>query len=512
MILDKKTSDVQELIATIKEKTDLVQSSSQEASTKQAAGEEQAQIIRVEKQKADAALMEALPAVEAAAEALNNIRREDLQELKAFNNPPVHVKIVCQICTVLRPTGEKLDESWNDSKKMLGNAKLLDLLKEYPKETLTEKMYQRCKKILKENKNHNISVANMSTKSQAGKGLLVWVFAILRYYEVSKEVYPLRLRVKEMQTALSKTEKELRELKTLLQTLDVELHELGEKYHHAKMELSELEFQASQMEHRLTAASSLIDGLQGEQIRWALDRELLHKSHTMITGNHLLFASFQSYLGAFTHKFRKTLIEIVMNDLDSRNIPYKEDFKPEEIVLPNSELQQWIAKGLSNDPFSIQNGILTMRGNRFPLCIDPQEQALQWIKKLFGPSQVTVKSMKDKDYLKQLELALEYGKPFIFENVAEEVDSILDNLLTKRYRFENGRKKVLIGDKMIEWEEGFRLFLCTKINNPYYTPEIMGKINLVNYSITRNGLADQLLNIVINHERPVSKIKTLFHI
>jgi hypothetical protein len=42
---------------------------------------------------------------------------------------------------------------------------------------------------------------------------------------------------------------------------------------------------------------------------------------------------------------------------------------------------RWTSEGLPPDDLSIQNGILTIHASRFPLCIDPQQQALNWIKK-----------------------------------------------------------------------------------------------------------------------------------
>jgi hypothetical protein len=51
---------------------------------------------------------------------------------------------------------------------------------------------------------------------------------------------------------------------------------------------------------------------------------------------------------------------------------------------------RWTSEGLPPDELSIQNGILTMQASRFPMCIDPQQQALKWIKKREEPNNLKV--------------------------------------------------------------------------------------------------------------------------
>lgn len=59
-----------------------------------------------------------------------------------------------------------------------------------------------------------------------------------------------------------------------------------------------------------------------------------------------------------------------------------------------------------------------------------------------------------------------------------------------------------IGDKEVEYNPNFRLIIHTKLANPHYQPEMQAQTTLVNFTVTRDGLEDQLLAEVVKAERP----------
>eukprot|EP00951_Prasinocladus_malaysianus_P035121 scaffold359389_cov42-Prasinocladus_malaysianus.AAC.1 len=44
--------------------------------------------------------------------------------------------------------------------------------------------------------------------------------------------------------------------------------------------------------------------------------------------------------------------------------------------------------------------------------------------------------------------------------------------------------------------------MTSKLSNPHYGPEVSGKTMIINYSVTQQGLSEQLLNVTVAHERP----------
>jgi len=59
-----------------------------------------------------------------------------------------------------------------------------------------------------------------------------------------------------------------------------------------------------------------------------------------------------------------------------------------------------------------------------------------------------------------------------------------------------------VGDKKIVYDKKFKMFITTKMSNPHYLPEIYIKVTVINFSITFEGLKDQLLGDVVKYELP----------
>ncbi|XP_010225362.1 PREDICTED: dynein heavy chain 10, axonemal-like [Tinamus guttatus] len=110
-------------------------------------------------------------------------------------------------------------------------------------------------------------------------------------------------------------------------------------------------------------------------------------------------------------------------------------------------------------------------------------------------------SFNDPDFLKQLELSIKYGSPFLFHDVDEYIDPVIDNVLEKNIKVAQGRTFIVLGDKEVDYDSNFRLYLNTKLANPKYSPSVFGKAMVINYTVTLKGLEDQLLSVIMGFER-----------
>jgi dynein heavy chain len=157
--------------------------------------------------------------------------------------------------------------------------------------------------------------------------------------------------------------------------------------------------------------------------------------------------------------------------------------------------------GLPTDKFSTENGVFVTKGLRWALNIDPQSQAMNWIKRTEGDALV-VADFKDANHIKKIEQAVIRGRKVLFCDVGEDLDPVLDNILNKSL-IQVGRSLcVKVGDKELEYHPDFKLYITTRMGNPHYTPEVSTKVTVVNFTVKESGLEEQCLGIVVKAELP----------
>lgn len=84
-------------------------------------------------------------------------------------------------------------------------------------------------------------------------------------------------------------------------------------------------------------------------------------------------------------------------------------------------------------------------------------------------------------------MAIKYGSPVLFQDVDDYIDPIIDKVLEKDLKIVSGRVFVILGDKEVDWDPGFRMYLTTKLSNPMFNPATYAKAVVINYTVTLTG-------------------------
>ncbi|XP_015836813.2 dynein axonemal heavy chain 10 [Tribolium castaneum] len=494
--VEEATRACEAMLAEIDEGTRKATEKKDLASLKSSEIEEQARIISLEQADAEEALAAAMPALEVARLALSDLDKSDITEIRSFATPPEAVQIVCECVAIVR--GYK-EISWKTAKGMMAEANFLRTLQEMNCDLITQAQIRAVKAHMKKSS----KLDDMASISKAGFGLLKFVQAVLGYCAVYREVKPKKERVEQLQREYDAAKKSLEKLYNEIAKLEAALDELNQKYEAAMKRRQELQEETDIMMRRLIAADKLITGLSSERERWTKDLEMLHLEKERLVGNCLLSSAFLSYAGPFTYEFRKEMIyDDWQGDIINRGIPLTQPYRIEANLSNDVEVSLWNSEGLPPDELSVQNGILTLKGTRFPLCIDPQQQALNWIKRKEEKNNLKILNFNDHDFLKFLDMAIKYGSPILFQDVDDYIDPVAENVIQKNIRNVSGRVFVVLGDKEVDYDPHFRMYMTTKFSNPIFNPAVYASAVVINYTVTLSGLEDQLLSVVVRNERP----------
>ncbi|XP_066247509.1 dynein beta chain, ciliary [Euwallacea similis] len=447
-------------------------------------------------------LLKAEPALIAAQEALNTLNKANLTELKSFGSPPGAVTNVTAAVMVLLAPAAKIpkDRSWKAAKIVMAKVDaFLDALITYDKENIHPEIIKAIEPYLKDSE---FEPEFVRSKSAAAAGLCAWVINIIKFYEVYCDVEPKRKALAAANAELAAAQEKLDAIKRKVASLETQLAKLTADFERATTEKLLCQQEADATNATIALANRLVGGLASENVRWAETVNNFVEYGRMMPGDVLLTTAFISYVGCFTKQYRHDLLHKMWlpftKTLDPK-IPLTEGIDVLAMLTDDTIIAMWHNEGLPSDRMSTENATILINSDRWPLMIDPQLQGIKWIKQKFGED-LRVIRLGQKGYLDIIEKAITEGATVLVENIEETVDPVLDPLLGRNL-IKKG-KAIKIGDKEIEYNSNFRLILHTKLANPHYKPEMQAQATLINFTVTRDGLEDQLLAEVVKAERP----------
>ncbi|XP_034837309.1 dynein axonemal heavy chain 8 [Maniola hyperantus] len=465
-------------------------------------------VIAAETAVAEEKLAAAKPALDAAEAALLTINAADIATVRKLGKPPYLITLIMDAVVLLfrkridpiKPDPEKqfLTASWAESLKVMADARFLNNLKFYPKDEINAEMVDLLQPYFRYSQ-YTFEAAKIACGNVAG--LISWTIAMAQFYAVNKDVLPLKANLAVMQGKYQAAKKELEAAEALLQAKERELADVQRQFEEAMSLKQAVLDDAAKCQQKMDAATALINGLSGERVRWTEQSALFKSEIERLVGDILLLTGFLSYTGPFNQEFRLYLIQNWLHELLRRKIPVSMNLSITDQLTDAATIGDWNLCGLPTDELSVQNGIIVTKASRFPLLIDPQIQGKIWIKNMEKMNDLIVTTLNHKYFRNHVEDCVSLGRPMLIEDVAEELDPALDNILEKNYIKIGSSFKVKLGDKEIDVTAGHKIYITTKLPNPAYTPEISARTSIIDFTVTMQGLEDQLLGRVILTEK-----------
>ncbi|XP_058822007.1 dynein axonemal heavy chain 6 [Topomyia yanbarensis] len=494
-ILEEKSRNMKELLAKLDKDNTIAEGVKRSVGKDEAEAKMKAAETQEIADEAAKDLETVMPTLKAAQDALKALNKNDINELRVFQKPPRLVQFVMEAVLIL--LGSKTD--WNSAKVVMADVNFLKKLEEYDKEHIPETLLKKIKTYV-DHKDFQPQI--IEKVSKVAKSMCLWVIAVERYAKVYRQVEP---KIKKQKAA----EEELNQVMQLLKSKQNELAEIEAKI---LMLMSNLDEKRREMkvlqDHndltttRLNRAGRLTSALADEEIRWRDTVQELTAEQFAVPGDVLVASAYVAYLGAFPMSYRRELSIKWVEECRNLNIPSSASFDLVKILGDSFQIRQWNMFGLPRDEISIENAIISTQGGRWPLMIDPQEQANRWVRNMETGNELRIIKLTDANMMRILEICIRQGIPMLIEDIQETLDPVLESVLLKRIFILNGRPMIKLGDVDVDYDSNFRLYMTTKLANPHFLPEICIQVCLVNFLVSRSGLEDQLLADIIKIELP----------
>ncbi|KAF0977183.1 hypothetical protein FDP41_003836 [Naegleria fowleri] len=488
------------ILEKVKKERAIVEAENKKALAEEKNASEISQQVAQQTLECEEEVAKAKPILESAEQALKTLNRNELTELRSFKTPNKNVLLVFQaVLILLSPkNGVSKDLSWSAAQKAMakGADKFLSLLEAYDAKNIYPHILPAIKPFMD---NPDFTGEQIKKHSSASAGLCDWVRNTIEYNRVFVDVKPKFDSLEKAKIDKANAEEKLNKVRKTVSKLQKQLKKIEADYQAAEDEKNAALDIARKTQEKLDLAQRFVKALSSENARWVEEIQKLQSLNNVLIGDVLLASAFISYAGSFDMRFRNELVESWKKEMFDLKIPISENLNIVDVLTNDAEIAKWGNEKLPSDKTSIENGCILLNCERWPLVIDPQLQAITWIKNHF--KDIVLLRLEQHDLIEKMERAIQQGSTVLIENIKESIDAILSPVVGRNIIHSGSGKYIKLGKNEVEYNENFRLILHTKLSNPHYNPEIQAETTLINFSVTEEGLEEQLLALVVQKER-----------
>jgi len=452
--------------------------------------------IQVRKAEAEQELSEAEPALLAAKQCVQGIKKAQMDEVRGLARPPNAVRLTMEMVAVM--IGER-NVDWEEIRKVIRGDDFISRVVNFDPTMITQK---QSKKVQEEYlSNPEMDYAKVDRASKACGPLYQWAQSQISYCAILRKIKPLRDEVEKLQEASESLIAKQSEAVAQVEELEKAIAQIKVEYASAIRETETIRTEMVVVKKKVDRAESLLSSLEKEKDRWVTTSNGFDMQMSTLIGDCLLSAAFLTYGGIFDHTIRKKLLTQWSFDvLSELNIPFRPEIDLIEYLSKPSDLLTWKSYGLASDELAVQNAILLERFNRFPFVIDPSGQAYDYVLKKYASRKITTTSSLDPSFMKTLASAIRFGTPLLI-NDAEAVDPILNPILNKELQKMGGRTLIRLGSEDIDFSPKFVMILMTRNPLVRLAPDLCSRVSLVNFTVTPASLESQSLTAILKSER-----------
>lgn len=443
-------------------------------------------------------LQDVEPLIHEAQQGVQNIKKQHLTEMRSMRNPPDTIKMVLEsVCILL---GYQV-KSWSDVQQVVRQDDFIASIVTYDGESqLTSNMIEFMETTYLTQPNYNYESANRASKALGP--LMMWVKAQLRYASIVSKVDPLRKELQRLEHELIDSKNKLKAVDSMIGDLQKEIETYKLKYSESIRDIESIKMEMNSVELKVSRSVKLLDSLKSERIRWKSNIGEYEEEGEYFIGDLIINSIFSTYCGNLVEIKRMELIKHLMVILEDYGIKYDPKYEVLNKLTNPSSILEWQNINLPNDNQFIENVSLmnSKYYTSYPILIDPTGQMIDFLDKSIKSLVIT--SFLDAGYVQKLENCIKFGGSILIKN-GEYYDPILNRLIGNDVvLLGGGRQLVNIGNREIDFDPRFKLFIHTKDETIKFIPFLENRVKLLNFQFTNETVLNEGLNLTLKSERP----------